>query len=193
VGRRGKQPKAGKRERNGRLSRAPEEAARRNLADLDREQRDTLEVGLSARERIFGVDPKQSRDQMAGSVIGRWCLQGIVTRAQYDAAVMFAESIHRNRLAIDAPKQPGAVNLNATRGRPVGLENAQQVTQWMRAHRAAMLAIQAKQNETRLVGNLYGSLYLVLVNDVDLEHLKGDTRTALNALVRHYGLLAVAA
>ena len=160
---------------------------------LDREQRDTLSVGLSARERVFGVKPSHSRDQKAGSAVGRYCLQGLVTQAQYDAAIQFVESYNRNLRAIDAPPQPGAVDLNATRGRPVFVENPAQLAKWRAEHKAAMDAIQAKQNEIRLMGNLYGALYSVVIRDMVLEHMLGDLRTGLNALARHYGLMARAA
>lgn len=193
MGRRGKKPQPGKRERNGRLSRDPVEVSQRNMDGLDREQRDTLSVALSARERVFGVKPSHSRDQKAGSAVGRYCLQGLVTQAQYDAAIQFVESYNRNLRAIDAPPQPGAVDLNATRGRPVFVENPAQLAKWRAEHKAAMDAIQEKQNEIRLMGNLYGAIYTVLIRDVMLEHMLGDLRTGLNALVKHYGLLARAA
>lgn len=188
MGKRGTKPKPGKRERNGRLSRQPKAVAERNLADLDREQRDTLSIGLEARERIWGVKPQQSRDQKAGSAIGRYCLQGLVTQAQYDAAMLFLESYHRNLRAIDAPPQPGAVDLNRTHGLAVGLENVKQLTKWRAEHKATLAAIQDKQNEIRLMGNLYGALYEIVVRDHALEHLLGDLRTAANALVKHYRL-----
>ena len=198
---RGGNRQAGKREPNGRLSRQKAEVEKRFIEGLDRDEVDALSVGLAARERLFKVpkeriDPKTkkkvyvSRDQLLGSVIGRWCLQNIISRAQYDAAMAFLESYTRNLLAIDAPPQPGAVDLNRTHGRPVGVENAPQLIKWRAAHRSALDAIQAKQNEIRLQGNLYGALYAVVIRDVDLEHMAGDVRTALNALVRHYGLEA---
>jgi len=191
MGKRGTKTKRVKnREPNGRASRQPKHVAERNLLDLDQEQRDTVSVALDARERVFGVKPSQSRDQMAGSVIGRWCLQNTISRAQYDAAMLFLESYTRNLLAIDAPPLPAAVDLNRTHGRPVGMENAAQLRKWRAEYKAATEAIQIKQNEIRLQGNLYGALYAVVVRDVDLDHLAGDTRTALNALVRHYGLMA---
>lgn len=197
MARAGKKRRTGKREPNGRLSRQPKHVAdrerteaQRNLTNLDAEQRSILSVGLEARERVFGVKPAQSRDQMAGSVIGRWCLQGIVTRPQYDAAMAFLESHARNLLAIDAPRQPGAVDLNATHGRPVSIENVDQLRKWRIAHRDAVSAVQAKQNEVRLQGNLLGALSAVVLRDTEIEHLAGDVRTALNALVRFYGLMA---
>ncbi len=189
MGKRGKQAKTVKaREPNGRASRRKADVMEQFLTDLTKEDRETQGTALTARHRIFGVDPKHSRDQKAGSAVGRYCLQGLITQAQYDAAMMFLESHQRNLRAIDAPPQPGAVDLNATRGRPVFLENPDQLRKWRSAHKAAMDAIQSKQNEIRLMGNLYGALYTILIRDVQLEHLLGDLRVALNALVRHYGL-----
>ena len=193
MGKRGTKPKAGKRERNGQLSRKARDVEARGLEGMDQEQRATLAVGLEARERVFGVAPQHSRDQKAGTAIGRFCLTGRITQPQYDAAMAFLESYHRNLLAIDAPKMPGAVNLNATRGRPVGVENVAQLTRWRQEHAAALAAIQSKQIEIGMLGNLYGSLYAMLIRDTELDHLLGDVRVALNALVRHYRLHAVAA
>lgn len=181
----------GKRERNGQIAR--QDATQRRIDGLDREQRDTLSIGIEARQRVLGVKPAHSRDQKAGSAIGRFCLVGHITQAQYDAALLYIESRARNLRAIDAPPQPGAVDLNAARGRPVGREDPAQLSRWRRDHRDAERAIQDKQNETRLMGNLFGALDLVLFRDVELDHLLGDLRSALNALVKHYGLLARAA
>lgn len=188
MGKRGAKPKPGKRERNGRLSRQPKHVSERNMADLDREQRDTLEPGLSARERIWGVKPQHSRDQKAGSAVGRYCLQGLITQAQYDAAMLFLESYHRNLRAIDAPPQPGAVDLNRTHGLAVGLENVAQLRKWRAEHKAAEQAIQDKQNEIRLMGNLMGAIGIILIRDQQMEHMLGDFRTAMNALIKHYRL-----
>ena len=154
----GKKKDVSKREPNGRASRRKRDVMEQFLADMDKDARETQGVALTARHRIFGVDPKHSRDQKAGSAAGRYCLQGLITQAQYDAAIMFLESHQRNLRAIDAPPQPGAVDLNATHGRPVGLENVKQLTKWRTEHKATLAAIQAKQNEIRLMGNLYGAL-----------------------------------
>jgi hypothetical protein len=191
MGKRGKPPKSIRhREPNGRASRKPKDVMEQFLSDMTKEDRDVQGPALSARHRVLGVDPRHSRDQKAGSAVGRYCLQGLVSQAQYDAAVQFVESYNRHLRAIDAPPQPGAVDLNATRGRPVFVENASQLAKWRADHSAAMEAIHAKQNEIRLMGNLYGALYTVLIRDVMLETLLGDLRTGLNALVKHYGLLA---
>ena len=195
MGKRGKPPKnISKREPNGRASRKPKDVMEQFLADMSKEERDTQGPALSARHRIWGIDPRHSRDQKAGSAVGRYCLQGLVTQAQYDAAMQFVESYQRHLRAIDAPQpHAAAVNLNATRGRPVFAEDPVQLARWEADHKAALKSVFEKQHEIGLMGNLYGALYEVLIRDLMLEHLLGDLRTALNALVKHYGLLARAA
>jgi hypothetical protein len=189
VGKRGSKPRAVKhREPNGRASRRKKDVMEQFLEDLTKEDRETQGTALIARHRVLGVEPRHSRDQKAGSAIGRYCLQGLVTQAQYDAAMLFLESYHRNLRAIDAPPQPGAVDLNRTHGLAVGLENVKQLTKWRAEHKATLAAIQDKQNEIRLMGNLYGALYEIVIRDHALEHLLGDLRTAANALVKHYRL-----
>jgi hypothetical protein len=193
LGKRGPKKTTTKREQNGRRSRKQKDQMEHFMQTLELTQRDTLGVGLNARHKVFGVAPQHTRDQKAGSAIGRFCLQGHITQAQYDAAMMFLEARERNLRAIDAPPQPGAVNLNATHGRPIIVENAGQVRKWRENYKAACAAIQEKQNEIRLMGNLFGALDAVLVRDIERDMYLGDLRTALNALVKHYGLLARAA
>ena len=53
---------------------------------------------------------------------------------------------------------------------------------------AAEAAIQTAQNIIGLHGNLYAAISLCVVGEVDLHHMVGDVRLALNALARHYGL-----
>ena len=188
MGRRGpKRHPTAKRERNGRIDRHG--AAERHMEGLDRDERETLAVALDARTRLHGIEPRHSRDQKAGSAIGRFCLKGQITQAQYDAAMLFLEGYNRHLRAVDAPQpQPGAVNLNAVHGRPVAVEDEAQLAKWQKEHKNALDAIFAKQYEIGLSGNLYGSLYAVLVRDVELDMLLGDVRLATNALAKHYKL-----
>ena len=123
---------------------------------------------------------------MAGSAIGRYCLQGLVTRPQYDAAMAYLEERENYLQAIQAPRQPGAVDLNATRGQSVAAENVARTQKAKASMKATDAAIMEKQIEVGNMGNLFGALNAVLVMDVELDHLLGDLRTALNALVKRY-------
>lgn len=190
MGKRGPKKKPGKREANGQLSRKPAEREARHIDGLDREQQDTIAVAVEARQRVFGVPAPISRDQMAGSAIGRLCLQGLITRLQYDAAMSYAAEVESYGLAYRSPRQPGAVNLNATKGGAGDYENVALVQRIMADRDATNRAILDKQIEIGNFGNLKGALDTVVLRDVHLDHLLGDLRTALNALVKRYGLEA---
>lgn len=180
--------KTGNREPNGRLSRKTEDRKVRDKAEVAATDWDTMGTALMARWRVHNVDPASLRDQMAGSAVGRYCLQGHITRSQYDAAMSYLEEREDWLRCIAAPRQPGAVDLNATKGQSVNAENVNRYRTIMAAREATDKAIMAKQIEIGNMGNLNGALNAVLVQDVQLEHLLGDLRTALNALVRRYGL-----
>lgn len=195
MGRRGPRRKAVKREANGQPSRRIADAAERAALareGLDKEQQETIAVGIEARQRVFGLPPTISRDQMAGSAVGRYCIQKHITRVQYDAAMLYLADCEAYSHAIGTPGLPRAVDLNATGGQN-NHENVGKALAAIRAHDAMVKAVQAQQNELRNTANLFGALDAVIRRDVMLDHLLGDLRTALNALVRHYGVAGRAA
>lgn len=187
--RRGRKRKAGVREPNGRLSRKRENVTARLRAANDREEREILSVGLDARARVHGVDPKHARDQMAGSAVGRLCLAGSLSRQQYDAAMTWLEE-RADYLRAVSPAQgsePRALDPNAAHGAS-HYEDAAAAQRAVARYRAACRAVQDKQNEVRLNAHLNGALDTIIVRDVLIHNLVGDLRIALNALAKHYGL-----
>jgi hypothetical protein len=127
------------------------------------------------------------RDQMAGSYIGRLCLCGEITHQQFDAAQAYLADRRDYHMAIDAPKQMGAVDLNAVHGRNHG-ENVKRSQQSVAKFKAAEAAIRNAQTNLGNMGNLYAAVSLCIINDGELRHMVGDVRLVLNALARHYGL-----
>ena len=193
MGRRGPKRKAVTRQPNGQPSRskaALDTRAKLAREGLDREQQDMIAVGIEARQRVFGLPVTVSRDQMAGCAVGRYCLLGGkdgITRLQYDAAMLYLADCEAYSRAIATPGIPRAVDLNATGGQNHH-ENVGKVLATIRSHEAMVKAVQSAQNELRNTANLFGALDAVIRRDVMLDHLLGDLRTALNALVRHYGI-----
>lgn len=178
--------KSGKREPNGRLSRT--ERTTRILDGLDQEQRDTLSVGIEARERVLGVDPKHTRDQLAGCYVGRLCITGELTRIQYDALMTWLEDQQNYAIAVASPRQPGAVDLNRTQGSS-NYENEARTRHYVARYKGAHDAVTARQIELRGTGALFAALDHLVRRDLELAHMVGDVRQAANALVRHYGLV----
>lgn len=186
--RRGRKPKQGKREPNGDLSRRPADVQARLNDAMDREERETIAVAIEARQRVLDVPPQQARDQMAGSFVGRLCLQRNISRVQYDAAMTWLEDAESYMWAMGSPRTPGAMNLNAVRGAASLHENTSAARRSIRRYELALKAVTERQIELRNTANLYGALSICVVKDAPIEGLVGDLRIALNALAKHYGL-----
>jgi hypothetical protein len=155
-----------------------------------------MNTALMARLRVHNVPMDKLRDQMAGSYIGRLCLAHLasgcdetvgITLVQHDAAQAYLADRRDYHMAIDAPKQMGAVDLNAVHGRNHG-ENVKRSQQSVAKFLAAEAAICNAQTALGNGGNLYAAVSLCIINDGELRHMVGDVRLVLNALARHYGL-----
>jgi hypothetical protein len=174
---------------NGRLSRKPADVTQRLAGKLDQDERDALRPGIEARVRLHGVKPEVSRDQKAGSFIGRLCMGGEVSVAQYDAAMTFLEDHRNNAIAIQAPRDPSGVDLNRVQGGSAEAENVEFYRRATTRWRNAVSAVQGRQNELRGGGALYAALETCILKDGECHHMVGWLREGLNALVRHYGLV----
>lgn len=188
MGKRGPQRREGKREANGRLSRRPVDLMKRVDDKLDADVRETLRPGIEARVRLHGIAPEVSRDQRAGSFIGRLCMGGEVNMRQYEAAQLYLEDHRNNLMAIRAPRDPSGVDLNRVQGGSGDAENVEFYRRATTRWRSAQSAVQDRQNELRGGGALYAALDYCLVRDVEAHHMVGWLREALNALARHYGV-----
>ena len=181
---------AAKREPNGRKSRRASsvqvEIDNRKVS-WTREDQDMVSVAIEARQRLFGLSVDKSRDQKAGSFIGRLCIGKELSVPQYEALCMWEESARQYRIIMAGPKGDSAQDPNRVAGRN-GHENEKRSIEITKRHRAAERAIQDKQFELRNRANLWGALDVCVTRDRDVFNLVGDLREAANALVRHYGL-----
>jgi hypothetical protein len=157
-----------------------------------------------ARWRVHHVPMEKLRDQMAGSYIGRLCLAHLasgcdetvgITLVQHDAAQAYLVDRRNYHMAIDAPKQMGAVDLNAVHGRNHAENEAkskQSVARFMGKDNDGKTGVTGAIREAQaLVGNtanLWAALDLCVHKDVELRHMVCDLRLVLSALARHYGL-----
>lgn len=179
----------GKREGNGRLSRKRKDRQARYVDGLDKIEREMIAVGTEARQRIYGISEKLSRDQLAGSAVGRLVLGGMLTRIQSDAAFLYEQDTRAYYMTIEAPSQPSAVDL----GRVQGVNNAENVKRKLIAksrYTSARKAVQDAQNVLRLHSNLFGALDHCVIMDREpaTNSMMGSLREALNVLAKHYGL-----
>lgn len=178
------------REPNGRLSRKQSEIAKRlqsRFRDMDAEERATIAPGIEARQRVHGLPLEKAASPLAGTFIGRLCMAKELTTAQYEAAMLYMEDCRNHSIAVQSPREPGAVDLNATKG----IDNYDNVAKTLRSvarYKDATKAVQAAQNQLAGRGALFAALYEIVLRDREVFHLVGDCRIALNSLARHYGL-----
>lgn len=180
----------GKREANGRLDRKLSDE--RRMSAHDREQRETMSVAIGARQRIFGLNEKLARDQLSGSVVGRYALMGTqgggISRQQADAAFIWLEDREAYSRAMQSPPNAGAMDMAHVPGR-THAENVGKTRAAVKTHNDAREALQAAQNVLGLKSNLWAAINLIVEQDRDLPHMIGDLREALNALGFHYGII----
>jgi len=184
--------KTGKREPNGRLSRTQDGIAKRlgdQFRDMELTERETIAPGIEARQRVHGLPLEQASQPMASCFVGRLCMGRELSRPQYEAAMLYIEDCANNARAVHAPRQPGAVDLNATKGGSGDYENVAKTLRSRARYNDATKAVQSAQNEIRGNGALFAALYEIVQMDRECWHLVADCRLALNALAKFYGLV----
>lgn len=177
--------KTGKREPNGKLSRrVVDKQARRSI-----DEQSAMQVAKEARQRVFGVSEADSATDRAGTVCGRLCLTGEITGDQLEAAKAFAATYSAYQRAMNSPRPPKAVEIGGITGGGAlnditPEQHTKALKQWDAAKRALVEANMYHH------GSIYAACdYLALRDELHL-HMLGDLRVGLNALARHYGLVA---
>ncbi|EJF88128.1 hypothetical protein ME1_00794 [Bartonella vinsonii subsp. arupensis OK-94-513] len=157
------------REPNGRISRAksPREA-------VDK-------LALEMRAKRFGLTLQEAKNPLAGTYIGRLCLQGVLTQDQYDAAQKYLQ-IRNDYLC--AKGLPSAVYDDvSTNSDPNSLE------QWVEKATNHYQAVQEVIKEAQCLYNqynLYAAIQYLVIEDQMLPHLVSSLGIALNALQKHF-------
>lgn len=176
------------REPNGRASRKPADEAKRREAKIsDITHWDMMAVAVTARNRVHGVPLAVAKDQRAGSVVGRMVMAGVLTKAQGDASTRYAEDVAAYHQAISAPRQPGAVDLNAGHGQSVLEENVRAKLRAVRRYTGAREAVQGEA-DLRRGANLFAALDYFVLRDENHSHMLPWLRLALDALAVFYGM-----
>lgn len=186
---RGRKRKQGKREPNGKLSRRKDDKQARRTID----EQASMQVAREARQRVFGVSAEDSATELAGTVCGRLRLIRSITGAQHEAAKAFASTYAAYQRALNSPRPPKAVEIGAATGGGNAIDispeqHAKALNDWDR-----VTTLLSRANGYHRGATLYAACdYLVLRDELHI-HLVPDLHIALDYLVRHYGLQALAA
>jgi hypothetical protein len=114
-------------------------------------------------------------------------MAGVLSKAQGDAANRYAEEVASYHQAISAPRQPGAVDLNAGHGQSVAEENVGAKLRAVAKYTAARGAVQDVADRRR-DANLFAALDHFVLRDQNHPHMLPWLRIALDALAVFYGM-----
>lgn len=174
----GRKRKVGvKREPNGKPSRAGKR--------LTTEQ-ENMRAGIEYRQRVFGVSAKDALDQKACTLIGRLCLQGVINEAQWRAGESWLQLTNSMSAAMQSPRgfktAGGAARLSVSEELEAAKYRAVK-NAFDDANDAIEDHAPIEERRARMI-----AMRTFVVDEVDQPMMHGTLRTALNGLVRHFGL-----
>lgn len=181
MARAGRKRKQGVKRVNGRISQRKSDVA-------ERKEETSMEVTAVAREarvRVFGVDSQDTMNPDTATVPGRLKRAKVINAGQLKAAYRYEACVAAYRNAIGAPM----AGLGAG-GQPSAYLASEQ-ERYARAkarYEGAMSAVLAENAIHKNRGcNMPAALEIIVLRDVDVSHLHGDLRLALNALAHYFG------
>lgn len=157
------------REPNGRISRA------KTL----REPVDHL--ALTTRVKRFGLTLQEAKNPLAGTYIGRLCLQGVLTQGQYDTAQQYLQIRNNYLCAKGLP--------NAIYDEMPSSSDDKARDKWVEFATEQFLNMQEALKEAQCLyrqHNLYAAMQYLVIEDQMLPHLVNSLRVALNALQKYF-------
>lgn len=169
---------------NGRISQRQTDVQRRRQET----EMEATETARMARIRVFGITAEDAMNPDTATVVGRLKRAGVINAGQLMAAHRYEACVASYRAAIAAPRDRVGSDLNGVGGvSPVPEDEAR----YIRTRDRYFAAIRAVLDENGLHknrgGNLPGALDAIVLRDIDVPHLHGDLRLALNALSHYFG------
>lgn len=181
MARAGRKRKQGVKRVNGRISQRKEDVLVRKAET----EAQVTATGREARMRIFGIAMEDTMNPDTATVPGRLKRAKVINAGQLKAAYRYEACVAAYRSLIGGPKEG--------QGGPNG-SAAYLATEQERYARAkarydgAVAAVLAENAIHKNRGcNMLGALDTIVMRDVDVPHLHGDLRLALNALAHYFG------
>ncbi|ATP12435.1 hypothetical protein [Bartonella henselae] len=139
------------------------------------------QLAVEMRAKRFGLTIEEAKNPLAGSYVGRLCLQGVLTQDQYDATQKYLEV--RNDYSC-AKGLPSAVydeipSSSDDKAREKWVERAtEQFCNTQKVLKEAQCLYRQH--------NLYAALQYLVMEDQELPHLVNALRIALNTLQKYF-------
>jgi len=182
----GRKRKVGVKRVNGRISQRKDDV-------IVRKAETEAEVTATAREartRVFGVDKLDTMNPDTGTVVGRLKRAKVINAGQLKAAYRYEACVMSYRTAVCAPAVRGNTDMS---GGTASEYLSNEVDRHKRAIARYEGAARALLDENALHkhrgSNFPAALDTIVMRDVDVPHMHGDLRLALNALAHYFGCI----
>lgn len=176
----GRKRKQGKREANGK----PQRPASVSV------QQDAMRAAMEYRQRVFGVSPRDVMDQKAATLLGRLCLQGTISEAQWQAGEDWLRIVNARHAAANAPR-----GFRSAGNAAIALDDEEEASRYQAIKKAFDNANDAVEDHAPVTERIarMRALSAIVVLEIDQPKMYGTLRTALNGLVKHFKTEAKAA
>ena len=176
----GRKRKVGKRESNGRIERQPRVSS----------EQDTMRTAIEYRQSVFGLSEQDSKDQKAATLLGRLCLQGAVSEAQWQAGEDWLRLVNARYAATNAPRGFKSAGSSA-----LAIDEEAEAARYWSLKARFDKANAAVEDHAPVLDRVarFEALSAIVVREVDAPHMHGALRTALNGLVKFFKTEARAA
>lgn len=184
MARAGRKRKSGVKRINGRISQRKDDV----IARKQETEADVTQTAREARTRVFGIDSLDTMNPDTATVVGRLKRAKVINAGQLKAAYRYEACVMAYRSAIAAPSARGDAIMSGGSA-PEYLGN--EVERYQRAiirYEGALRAVMSENSLHKHRGsNFPAALDTIVMRDVDMVHMHGDLRLALNALAHYFG------
>ncbi|GFF01571.1 hypothetical protein BH80429_07980 [Bartonella henselae] len=139
------------------------------------------QLAVEMRAKRFGLTIEEAKNPLAGSYVGRLCLQGVLTQDQYDATQKYLEVRNDYSCAKGLP--------SAVYDEMPSSSDDKAREKWVERATEQFCSMQEVIKETQCLYkqyNLYAALQYLVSEDQILPHLVNSLQIALNALHKYF-------
>ena len=177
----GRKRKLGVKRVNGRISQRKSDV----IARKEETAMEVTAVARQARMRIFGIASQDTMNPDTATVPGRLKRAKVINAGQLKAAYRYEACVAAYRSVIGGPKEGHGSHGAAPQHLASEQERYERAKARYDGATAAVLAENAIHKNRGC--NMPAALDTIVMRDVDVPHMHGDLRLALNALAHYFG------
>lgn len=149
-----------------------------------------MSTAIEYRQRVFGLEAHNAKDQKAATLLGRLCLHGAVSEAQWQAGEDWLKLVNARYAATNAPR-----GFKTSGSLALALDDDADIAHYESIRIRFNGANAAVEDRAPVVERIerFKALSSIVVREIDVPEMHGTLRTALNGLVKFFKTEAKAA